>query len=99
MRGILNNMEAIRASIRAGKFCDPSDPEHKHCPMPTESGGFRFPSGIVGVDGLFDGAKRLYEHLAAIPADYRPEKRKCLSDCLKFRRHLQAVLKDLDDLK
>ena len=99
MRAILNNMEAIRASIRAGKFCDPSDSEHIHCPMPTASGGFRFPSGIIGPDGSFGGARRLYEHLAAIPADYRPEKRRSLSDCLKFRRHLEEVRKGLDTPK
>jgi len=99
MRAILNNMEAIRASIRAGKFCDPSDPEHIHCPMLTAYGVLRFPSGIIGPDGSFRGARRLYEHLAAIPADYRPEKRRSLSDCLKFRRHLQAVREALDTAK
>ena len=99
MRAVLHNLDAIRASVRAGKFCDPSDPEHNFCPIPTASGGFRFPSGIVGANGSFGGARRLYEVLVGIPEDYRPEKRRCLSDCLKFRRHLEAVRKDLDRTK
>lgn len=93
MRAVLHNLDAIRASIRAGEFCDPSDPEHKLCPMPNY-GGLRFPSGIVLSDGTFDGARRLYERLAAIPEDYRPEKKRPLSDCLKFRRLLR-LLKEL----
>ena len=91
MRAVLHNLDAIRASIRAGEFCDPSDPEHNFCPLTTPSGALNFPSGIVLSNGSFDGAKRLYEHLATIPADYRPEKRRCLADCLKFRRLLQEL--------
>lgn len=72
MQAVLPNVDAIMAAVAAGEFCDPSDPEHRFCPLPRPDGGVQFPTASLHPDGAFRGSRRLYERLAAIPEDYRP---------------------------
>jgi hypothetical protein len=70
MKAKLSNIEAVLASIEAGEFCDCG---HYYCPMPLPD-GYRFPSGArLWRDGRYAGPPRLFNILAAIPENYRPE--------------------------
>lgn len=71
MRERLSNIAAVLAAVEAGVFDDVGG---YYAPRRREDGKVVFPSGAtLAPDGTFRGPRSLYEQLAQIPADYRPE--------------------------